>query len=267
MISSIKPNKAIKILIKILKVIVVTAFWVLVWEVASRLVSKDNELMLLILPSPKAVFQKWLSIAFTKPYLTAVGKSLVRILSGFLIGVVAGAVLGVATHLSKVFDLFLSPAVKVVRAVPVIAISILLFLFFKSDTLPVCIVCLMVIPIIWQTVYDGLNEQNKPLSEMAKVYNLSKYKRFLYIKVPSVLPSLVSSCVSAMGLAWKSGIAAEVISLPKKSLGTKLWQSKGSIDFDEVYAVTLTVVILSIVIEFILKKGVAFALKKAGVTK
>ena len=264
MISSTKPNKLKEILIKALKVIAVTVFWLLVWEVASRLVSKDNELMLLILPGPKAVFDKWLKIAFTKPYLDAVGKSLVRIMTGFLIGVGAGVVLGVLTHWSKVFDLFLSPAVKVIRAVPVIAISILLLLFFKSDNLPVCVVCLMVTPIIWQTVYDGLANPLKNLSEMADVFNLSKTKRFLYIKVPSVLPALISSCVSALGLAWKSGVAAEVISLPKKSLGTMLWRSKGNVDFDEVCAITLTIVILSIVIEFVLKKIVELALKKAG---
>ena len=76
MISSTKPNKLKEILIKTLKIIAVTTIWLLVWEVASRLVSKDNELMLLILPGPKAVFDKWLKIAFTKPYFEAVVKAL-----------------------------------------------------------------------------------------------------------------------------------------------------------------------------------------------
>lgn len=264
MISTTTPNKAVKILLKILKIIAVTAFWILVWEAASRIVSRDNELMLLILPGPKAVFDKWRAIAFTKPYLEAVGNSLVRILSGFLMGVGLGAALGVFTHLSRVLDAVFSPVIKIIRAVPVIAISILLFLFFKPNTLPVCIVCLMVMPLIWQTVYDGLASPDKQLSEMADVYNLNRVKRFLYIKVPSLIFPLISSAISALGLAWKSGIAAEVISLPKKSLGTQLWQSKGGIEFDSVYAVTLTVVILSIVIELLLKKGVGLALKKAG---
>ena len=63
----------------------------------------------------------------------------------------------------------------------------------------------------------------------------------------------MSTAVSSLGLAWKSGLAAEVICLPDISLGTKLWQSKGNVEFDEVYAVTLTVVILSLIIEMLFK--------------
>lgn len=267
MISSIKQNKLAKIIIKILKILTVTAFWILIWEAASRIMSRDNELMVLILPPPGTVFEKWLDIAFTKPYVEAVLGSLVRIFGGFLLGLITGIGMGVVTHLWRVADWFLSPMVKVIRAVPVIAISILLFLFFKSDTLPVCIVCLMVMPIIWQTVYDGLKSPDNKLSEMAKVFEFGKLKTFFYIKVPSVLSPLLSSAVSALGLGFKSGIAAEVICLPKKSLGTSLWQSKGSVDFAEVYVVTLTVVILSLIIEFLLKGSVNLMIRKKEAEK
>ncbi len=263
----ISTTKPIKILKKTIISILVAAFWIFIWEATSRIVSRDNELMLLILPSPFTVFDRWLAIAFTKPYLTAVGSSLVRIISGFLLGVLAGIFLGITTHCIKTADIIFSPIIKMIRAIPVVAISILLFLFFESDTLPVCIVCLMVMPVIWQTVYDGLNTPDKKLMEMAKVFELGTIKTFFYIKVPGISYALISSSVNALGLAWKSGIAAEVISLPKKSLGTALWQSKGSIEFAEVYAVTLTVVILSIVIEFLLKSLIGAMLKKAGDVK
>ncbi len=261
MLSTIKPIKIFK---KIVITLAVTAFWILVWEIASRIVSRDNELMLLILPSPVTVFKKWLAIGFTKPYLTAVFSSLVRIISGFALGVISGILLGIITHCFNIADLIFSPIIKMIRAVPVVAISILLFLFFKSNTLPVCIVCLMVMPVIWQTVYDGLNTPNKKLIEMSKVFNLSRAKTFFYIKVPGITYSLISSSVNALGLAWKSGVAAEVICLPKNSLGALLWQNKGNVDFAEVYAVSLTVVVLSITIEFILKTIVKLSIKKAG---
>ncbi len=264
MISTTTQNNLKTFLIKFIKTIIVLAFWLVVWELVSRAVSRDNELMLLILPGPKAVFDKWLQIAFTKPYLTAVASSLLRIFGGFLLGLVIGFALGVLTHFFKIFDLILSPMIRVIRAVPVIAISILLFLFFESHALPVCVVCLMVIPIIWQTVYDGLGSPDKALIEMASVYKLSKFKSFLYIKLPCLLPALLSASVTALGIGFKSGIAAEVISLPKNSLGTIMWQSKGAVFFDEVYAVTLTVVILSIVIEFVIKGVVNLLLRKGG---
>lgn len=264
MISTITQSKFGKIALKFLKIITVTAFWILVWEAASRIMSRNNELMLLILPSPVTVVERWLEVAFTKPYLEAVWGSFSRIFSGFLLGTALGGFLGVLTHLSRVADMFLSPALRVIRAVPVIAISILLFLFFESQALPVCIVCLMVMPLIWQTVYDGLGTPDKSLLEMAKVYKLGRFKTFWFVKLPKVLPMLLSSAVSALGLGFKSGIAAEVISLPKKALGTTLWQSKGAVDFTEIYVVTLTVVILSLIIEFLLKGAVELAVKRGA---
>ncbi len=238
---------------KIIKTILIATFWILVWEAASRVVSRNNELLLLILPSPFAVLKKWWQMAFTKAFINAELLTLSRIFIGFIIGCFLGFFTGIITHISNIFYSLLSPILKIIRAIPVVAIIILMYLFFESSTLPVLIVCLMVLPLIWQTVHDGLKNTPESLLEMAKVFKLSSAKTFLNVKLPSITPVLITSCVNALGLAWKSGVAAEVICLPKESLGTMLWQSKGSINFDEVYAVTLTVVVLSIIIEILLK--------------
>lgn len=253
MISTTLQSNFKKVLLKILKIVAVTAFWILVWEAVARFVAHENESMYLLLPRPVTVFQKWLDIAFTSKYLAAVGRTLLRVFWGFLLGVVLGFVFGIATHTFKVVDMFLSPLLKMIRAVPVVAITILFFALFESDALPTSVVVLMVAPLIWQTVHDGLSAPNTELCEMAKIYRLSARKVFMYIKLPSMLPSLLTATVNALGLAWKSGIAAEVICEPNVGLGTILIEGKGMIDFSSVYAVTLTVVLLSLVIEIVIK--------------
>ena len=252
MIYTTKQTKK-SILIKFLKAICVATFWIIIWEAASRLVSRNNDLLLLILPSPFTVLKKWLEIAFTSPFIKAELLTLGRIFIGFAIGCIFGFISGILTHISKLLYSLLSPILKIIRAVPVVAIIILMYLFFSSSTLPILIVCLMVLPIVWQTVHDGLENTDKSLLEMAKVFNLSNKKTLYAVKLPHITPSLITACVNALGLAWKSGVAAEVICLPDASLGTLLWQGKGNVNYDEVYAVTLTVVLLSIIIEFLLK--------------
>lgn len=250
---STTQSKLKKILLKIFKAIAVTAFWILVWEAVACFVARDNDAMLLLLPRPLTVFKTWLDIAFTSEYLSAVAFTLKRVFQGFLIGIILGFGFGVATFFVKIADLMLSPMLKMIRAVPVVAITILFFALFKSDALPTSVVVLMVTPLIWQTVHDGLSAPNTLLSEMATVYKLSSFKVFYYIKLPNMMPSLITATVNALGLAWKSGIAAEVICEPNVGLGTILIEGKGMIDFSSVYAVTLTVVILSLIIEIVLK--------------
>ncbi len=242
-----------QILKKIIKFILVATFWILIWEASSRLVSRNNELLVLILPSPFTVFKKWCEIVVTSKFINATFSTLLRIFLGFSIGSILGFLLGIATHISNTIYSLISPILKIVRAVPVVAIIILMYLFFTSTTLPILIVSLMVIPIIWQTVHDGLNNTDIALLEMASVFRLSYIKTLINVKLPLITTNLLSTVINALGLAWKSGVAAEVICLPSVSLGTLLWQGKGSVNFDEVYAVTLTVIFLSIIIEFLLK--------------
>lgn len=252
--STITQNKTKRIIFKTLRAVSATALWVLVWDVAAVLVARNNSVLNIFLPRPAAVVDKWLEIAFTKVFLSALLTSFSRILSGFAISFTIGAVMGVLTSSAKVFDWLFSPVFKVIRAIPVAAVTILFFAFFESEALPTAVVVLMVAPLIWQTVHDGLSTPQKNLNEMARVYSLGTVKTVLYIKLPCLFPSLVSNTVNALGLAWKSGVAAEVIiGTSIVGLGAELKHYQGIVGYDEVYAITLTVVILSLIIEVLLK--------------
>ena len=230
-----------------------TAFWILIWEAASRILSRENELMLLLLPGPFKVFETLGEMCRTKEFFVSVGSSLYRVFIGFFFGAVGGFLFGIVTHLSKIVDTLFNPVFKVIRAVPVVAFIILLYLFLESDAVPEVIVVLMVLPIMWQTTHDGLESPNKNLNEMATVFQFGRFKKLYYIDLPGISPQIISSAVTCLGLAWKSGIAAEVICETGGSLGELLKSGKETMNYDETYAVTLTVIILSIIIEFFFK--------------
>ena len=253
MISITKQAELKKILLKFLKFIAVTAFWILIWEAASRVLSRNNELMLLLLPGPAKVFRTLLRMCRSAEFCRFVGLSLLRVFLGFFAGAIFGFLFGIITCLSKIFNAIFSPVFKIIRAVPVVAFIILLYLFLESDTVPVVIVIFMVMPVMWQATHDGLESPDRRLSEMAAVFNLGRFKRLYYIDLPLILPQIISSAITGLGLAWKSGIAAEVICETKASLGELLKIGKETMNYDETYAVTLTVIILSIIIEFALK--------------
>lgn len=242
-----------KIIFKIIKTISVTAFWILIWEAVALFVSRDNELMLLILPKPITVFRRWLEIAFTYDFICAVLMTILRVFYGFLIGIIIGFVSGIFTHISKIADAIFSPVLKIIRAVPVVAIILILYVFFESTTLPIVIVVLMVLPLIWQTTHDGLNNVDKKYIEFAQVYNIPSYKTIFGVKLPCIFNVLITSIVNSLGLAWKSGVAAEVICATETSIGFIISKGKSGINNDEVFAATLTIIIVSIIIEYFIK--------------
>jgi len=238
---------------KFLKVFLVLCFWILVWQIISMAVGIE-----LLVPSPLVTLKTWLGLVVTKIFWLSAIYSLLRILLGFLLAVVFGCVLGFATYKFGILKTLLSPILHIISAVPVVSFIILALVWIKTDTLPIFISFLMVLPMIWQTVFGALSQIDKKLIEMARVYKFKKTKVFSKIVIPSIIPPFITSCITGLGFSWKSGIAAEVLCLPKIAIGKQLFNSKIYLETAEVFAWTITIIILSILFETVLK----FAIKK-----
>ena len=235
-----------------MRFLAVAAFWLTVWELLSLAVGQ-----VLLLPGPLLVGRTLYRLAKTAVFWQAVGKTLLRILSGFAAGTVLGVCLALATFHLPAAALLLRPLRRGIRAVPVASFIILALIWIPTDLLPTCMVVLMVLPLVWSGVEAGLSEIDRSLLDMAAVYRLRWKKTLLRIRLPAVLPYFRTACVNAMGLAWKSGIAAEVICRPHGSVGRMLQDAKLYLETPEVFAWTAVVVLLSLILEKLLKMAVA----------
>ncbi len=233
---------------KILKSIAVFAFWLGVWYLAAFLIKKE-----LFLPYPHSVAIRFIELSGTARFWTTVSVSLFRILRGFIYGVVLGGGLALLTHYIAAAKAVISPFLRTVRAVPVASFTLLIFLWLDNDLMPVFIALLMVVPIIWENLSAGLGALDKNLTEMAKVYKLTRLKTFSSIIAPQLLPYFRSGTLIGLGLAWKSGIAAEVISYPTVAIGKALNDAKTTLETVDVLVWTAVVVMLSLVFEGIIR--------------
>ncbi len=222
----------------------VAAFWLCVWELLSLLVHAE-----LLLPSPLRVATVWWSLAKTASFWSTAGMSLLRIVCGFAAGGLCGTLLAFATTTWSPLRTLISPLLHIVRAAPVASFIILALVWIETAWLPSFISFLMVLPLMWANVEQGLLETDKKLLEMAAVYQLPKKTVRNHIRFPSLEPYLLSACKTGLGFAWKSGIAAEVICRPAGSVGNNLYRAKALLETPEVFAWTATVVVLSVILE------------------
>ena len=153
----------------------------------------------------------------------------------------------------------LSPVLHIVRAAPVASFIIITLVWIRYQWVPVFISFLMVLPIAWINVEQGIRETDPQLLEMASLYRLSFSKRFWKIYVPSVKPFFLTAAVNGLGFAWKSGVAAEVICRPDFSIGKQLQDAKVYFETPEVFAWTAVVVLLSLLLERLLLRVTASA--------
>lgn len=180
------------------------------------------------------------------------GFTLLRIFGGCLAGILLGVGLAALTHVSKTADCLLSPLIRTIRATPVASLIILALLWIGRSLVPAFLPMLMVIPLVWAGVRSAAAEVDAGLLEMSRAFRFGRLKRLRLIYIPSILPSFSSVCGTAVGLAWKSGVAAEVLCLPGDAIGTRLYYAKIYLETGELFAWTAVVIILSFVLENLL---------------
>ncbi|MCI8388977.1 MAG: ABC transporter permease subunit [Clostridiales bacterium] len=249
---------------RIVRGALVLIFWLAVWEMISLIVGLD-----LLVPSPLTVARTWLKLAGTSKFWLSTLLSLGRVLLGAVAGIMIGGLLAFLTHYVSIARLLLEPLIKVVRAVPVASFIILALVWIKTEALPSFISAAMAAPLVWQSVSGALeSDVDRQLLEMGYVYNFGRVKIFTHIVLPSIFPAFIASSVSALGFAWKSGIAAEVICQPALSIGKQLQAAKIYLETPQVFAWTCTVCVLSMSLEGILKAVVRrYGAKRSGGNK
>jgi len=222
-------------------------FWTAMWYLAARLF--DNPLLL---PGPGRVLRCLGELAMTAEFWQITAVFICRILLGVACAIGLGTALAVLTAKSRLLNLLTAPAMTAMQATPVASFTILVLIWVNRDYLPALICAMMGLPIVWNSVGSGIRMTDPQLLEMAKVYRLSPFRVLRRIYVPSVMPFFRTACSSALGLGWKAGIAAEVLTVPKRSMGRMISESKLYLMTEELFAWTLAVIILSLLLQRIM---------------
>lgn len=229
--------------------------WIALWQLAAVRLSKE-----IFLPAPASVWSVlWKELFPSETFWLCIRSSMLHIGLGFLLGSVGGIFLSVLSFLCKPIRIFLWFPIKLITAVPVASFVILVLLWIPSSGLSVVIPFLMVLPTFYTHTLTGLEKTDEKLLEMAQIFHVSSWKKCLFIYIPQMLPFLYSACSIAIGMAWKSGIAAEIIGLSQGSIGNQLYQAKIYLMTPELFAWTFVIVILSITCEWVIKGIVRFA--------
>ena len=247
---------------KLLRAVIPLAFWLGVWQLAAFLVDmRTNGHGALLLPYPLLVAQRLWTLAGQGAFWQSAAVTLGRIFGGFAVGAVVGALVAAATSALRAADWVLTPAVKVIRAIPVASFIVLVLLWAPTtSSVPAIVSALMVLPVVWGNVGKGIGETDPLLLEAARAYRFGRWKTVRLVYVPSVLPYFASAFRTALGLAWKAGVAAEVLCQPRLAIGTRLYRAKITLETPDVFAWTVVVIALS----FLLEVALGAALRRLG---
>ena len=215
-------------------------FWLAVWQAAAMAIGQE-----VFLVSPVQALRCLLRLLPQADFWHRVGFSAGRILLGFGLGVVCSASLAVAAEICSAAEILIAPVLQLVKATPVASFIILALVWVRGSSLSVLISFLMVLPVLYGAVRTGIRAADPQLLEMAKVFRLPLGRRLRAVWLPAVLPAFRQGCSVALGICWKSGVAAEVIGLPNGSIGDALYRAKITLSTGELFAWTFVIILLS----------------------
>ena len=242
------------IIIKLLAAI----FWIIVWQILAMAVG-----MTVLLPSPLETFTTLCDLVVTAEFWLSCAMSIYRILSGLLTGAIAAVLLASLTHVSTIAYNLFSPILTVIKATPVASFILLSLIWIGREKVPSFMTFLVVLPIIWSSVHHSISRVDQKLIEITDVFQFTKAQKLRHLYIPSVFPAFLSSFMTSVGIAWKAGVAAEVLATPKFSIGKSIFESKKYIETTELFAWTATVIVLSLIIEKLLLRVCLWASERS----
>ena len=235
---------------KKLKKAVILFIWLALWQVTAFFVNNP-----IYFASPVEVAIDLCTKVRDLVFWQSVAGSLLRIISGFMISFLAAFLMSFAAYRFAWIREFLSPAVTFLKSVPIAAVVVILLIWWGSGYLVLCISMMVVFPNIYLNMLSGLDNADDKLLEMADVFKVRGLDKILWIYRPSYLPHLHSAVSVSLGMCFKSGIAAEVIGLPRFSAGEQLYRDKIYLNTAGVFAWVIVILLVSSLTERLIRYG------------
>ncbi|MDY3918119.1 MAG: ABC transporter permease subunit [Candidatus Limivivens sp.] len=230
-------------------------FWLIVWQGAALLFPDS-----IVFVGPVDMLASLAEQIRSTEFWLSLGNSMGKIMGGFLSAFLAGILLAFCSFRFEWLKILLEPVVLLQKSVPVASFVVLLLILIGSRNLSIAIVFLTGFPILYTNMSEGLAHVDRSMLEMAEVFHMSTARKLLYIYRPAFLPFLASGSKIALGMSWKSGVAAEIIGVPAHSIGERLYMAKIYLNTESLFAWTLVIILLSTLFE----KLFLWILKKAG---
>lgn len=231
---------------KKLRHIAIILIWIALWQLAS--VAIHNKI---IFVGPLEVAKALYFQIGTLDFWGSILYSFARIALGYFCAFLAGILLAGAGGRFLWLKEFLEPLMGFLQSVPVASFVILALIWIGSANLSVLITFLVVFPVIYRNVLEGIGQVDRKLLEMGQVFGMRPWKKLLYLYRPALMPYLQAGCKISLGMAWKSGVAAEVIGVPTHSIGEKLYMAKIYLGTAELFAWTLVIILVSRLFEYL----------------
>ncbi|QVK21007.1 ABC transporter permease subunit [Mycoplasmatota bacterium] len=224
---------------------------ILIWIVFAAY--KDNAI---VLPMPTVVFGSVVELLSDAETHFIIGMTLYRLFISLAIAGILGIFLGIIGGIYKCVSTFMKPIVTVLRTLPVVSIILIVLIWTGYEKAPYIISFLMIFPVVYQAVFEGIISIDKKFIEVLKLeHDGINFTIIKDLYLPLITPFLKTALLQSIGLGIKVIVMSEFIAQTKDSIGYMIYLERQNLQFDLVYAWTIILIVIVLVIEYMVVKS------------
>lgn len=222
--------------------------FILLWFLISLKINSE-----IVFPNILTIIKKLIEIVLEKSFYKDLFLSLIRVFITFILSFLLSIILGILSGIFSSIRYMLMPIINFIRTIPTIPLILAAIIWFNNNTVPIFVSMLVIFPIMYDAVVNGIINVDKNLIEMSLSYNVSLKNQIKSLYIPSIKPYILTAISQSMGITWKSILAAEILALPSLGIGSKLYESHLYLDTVSLFAYCLIAVIFNGIFEIIIR--------------
>lgn len=213
-------------------------------QLCSRIV--DSEIFF---PSVLKIIKSFVALLCSGQTYIYILNTVKNLLISLVISFIIGGVLGVLGGLFNTFRIFIKPWMTILRCIPLAGCIVILMILAGLNKTPYVVCCIMLIPIIYEGISQGIQGLDSTLMDVWKLNSKLSFKVLFKVHFPLILSFLKTAFVSAVGMGIKIIIMAEYLAGVRNTLGYAILPATAILAYDTVFAYCMLIVLVVVVIE------------------
>jgi NitT/TauT family transport system permease protein len=177
--------------------------------------------------------------------------TLYEALMSFVLGALAGVVVGFVLARSELWSRVLNPFIQVINALPRLVFAPIFFLLFGLDeNSKIALGFSLVFFIVFFNAYQGVREVDRNVFNNVRMLGANERQMTWHVLLPSALTWILTSLHTSVGFAMVGAVVGEYLGAAR-GLGHVIAQSEGNLDATGVWAGMLVLCVVVVVVEVV----------------
>ena len=239
-------NRYLKNGIKILSI----ALFLICWQIVAKIIRNEY-----LFPDIFLIIKGGKEIVGSSFCFEAIFATLKKLCTTILFSTIFAILFSCIASKYRFFRVIILPYINFIKAVPTIALIIIILIWTRIEVVPVVVGIFIIFPILYDNILNSILNINRDYLRLSQVFEISKFKQIINIYIPSVYFNVEKTLPSLIGLAFKVIIAGEVIAQDDNSIGGAILLSKIYLESNKIFAWVIIVIFINYSIETLIKFG------------